>query len=209
MKLSKIEFIVVNNPIRNFIQDKIEFRRIRKMVNMPENLNVLEIGCGTGNGSKLIKKYFNPKKITSIDLDEKMIKIANKKNKDRIIKFQQADAEKLPFKNHEFDAVFEFTVLHHVTDWEKALKEIFRVLKPGGYFVIEDLSIETFKTFFGYFYRKFSVHPYETMYRHDQLIEGLIKTGFTVLKAKRYNPLGVFKYINILAVRAHNDKPAF
>ena len=58
MILNKIEFILMNNFIRNIIQEYIEIKRLRKLSNLTSNKIILEIGCGTGNGSKLIKKYF-------------------------------------------------------------------------------------------------------------------------------------------------------
>ncbi len=85
MRLNKIEFLAMNNPLRAIIQEKYELKILRNMTNI-RNINcALEIGCGNGCGSRLIKKYFNPKNIVAIDLDEKMINIADKTNKDNSI----------------------------------------------------------------------------------------------------------------------------
>ena len=48
-------------------------------------------------------------------------------------KLQVADAEALPFADGEFDAVYSWGVLHHTPDTDKAVSEVFRVLKPGGF----------------------------------------------------------------------------
>lgn len=61
MKLNKFEFLLMNNPIRNIIQEHVEVKRLRGFSNLKKNMVILEIGCGSGNGSKLIKKYFQPK----------------------------------------------------------------------------------------------------------------------------------------------------
>ena len=82
MKLNRIEFFMMNNILRNFIQKQIEIKRLRKFSNLSSNKTILEIGCGTGNGSKLIQKYFQTKKIYATDLDKKMIEVANKKEKE-------------------------------------------------------------------------------------------------------------------------------
>jgi ubiquinone/menaquinone biosynthesis C-methylase UbiE len=48
---------------------------------------------------------------------------------------QQADAARLPFDDGRFDHVLSFAMLHHVGDWQGAVKEALRVLRPGGSFV--------------------------------------------------------------------------
>jgi len=74
MKLNTLEFLAMNNPIRAFIQEKYELKILRAMTSVKNAQIALEIGCGNGNGSKLIKKYFSLKNIIGIDLDEKMEK---------------------------------------------------------------------------------------------------------------------------------------
>jgi ubiquinone/menaquinone biosynthesis C-methylase UbiE len=49
---------------------------------------------------------------------------------------QQGDAESLPFEDNSFDVVYSNGVLHHVPDIQKAFQEVFRVLRPGGEFVV-------------------------------------------------------------------------
>ena len=92
---------------------------------------MLEIGCGSGYGTKLINKYFKPKKIYGIDLDEEMINLANK-NKLPNALFKVGGATKLDFKDNSLDGIFIFLVLHHIPNWKEALDEFYRVLKKGG-----------------------------------------------------------------------------
>jgi len=61
MKLNKLEFLAMNNPIRAFIQDQYELKILRAMTPVNNAQMVLEIGCGNGYGSRLIQKYFSPK----------------------------------------------------------------------------------------------------------------------------------------------------
>jgi SAM-dependent methyltransferase len=48
---------------------------------------------------------------------------------------QQVDAARLPFADDCFDVVLSFAMLHHVGDWQRAVAEAVRVLRPGGHFV--------------------------------------------------------------------------
>src|SRR3990167_9301495 len=132
----------MNNPVRNLIQERIEVKRLRKLSGLPPNKTALEIGCGTGNGSKLIKKYFEAKKIYATDLDERMINIAKRRNTVESITFEVQDATKLKYSSKSFDAIFDLGVIHHIPNWKDCLKELKRVLKPNGQLILEDLSRE-------------------------------------------------------------------
>lgn len=112
MILNKLEFLLMNNPIRAFIQEAHEVGVLRDMTSIGNIERALEIGCGNGNGTKLIKKYFGPKLIDAVDLDEKMINIAKKKNHDSSICHEVMDASKLSFLNNTFDAIFDFGIIH-------------------------------------------------------------------------------------------------
>ena len=57
MKLNKLEFMAMNNPVRAFVQEKYELNILRAMTSLKGIDSVLEIGCGNGTGTKLIKKY--------------------------------------------------------------------------------------------------------------------------------------------------------
>jgi len=135
--------------------------------------SVLEIGCGNGNGTKLIKKYFAPDNITAVDLDEKMIKIAQKRNKDSTVIFKIMDASNLDLPDNQFDAIFDFGIIHHIPDWRECLKELKRVLKPDGELLIEDLSLDSFTKDIGRLWKLLSDHPYELMYTAKEFKEYL------------------------------------
>lgn len=123
MKLNPFEFLIVNNPIRRFVQDQIEIRGFLGVPNLVKGGKVLEIGCGNGHGTKLINKYFKPKEIYGIDLDEKMIKLA-RKNKLPNTSFNVGDATKLNFKSNTLDGIFVFAVLHHIPNYQHLRSDI-------------------------------------------------------------------------------------
>lgn len=92
---------------------------------------LLDLGCGAGETSV----YFAGKgaQVTALDISPEMIAVGGRLAEKRGVKveFLTAVAEKLPFPDGHFDAVFGNGVLHHV-ELIPALKEIRRVLKPGG-----------------------------------------------------------------------------
>lgn len=201
MKLNKIEFAAMNNLIRRFIQNKYEIRILKNITSMNNVNAVLEIGCGSGNGTKLIKKYFLPKNIIAIDLDDKMIEIANKRIKDDGIKFLAMDGSKLDFPDEYFDAVFDFKAIHHIPNWKDCLMEIKRVLKPQGELVLEDLSLETFTTGIGNLWRILLDHPYDLMYTKKSFRDFLNEVGFEIRNYKEFNPLHLIRHFSLNAIK--------
>lgn len=89
----------------------------------------LEIGIGTG-----LNLPFYPENadVTGIEPDEKMLLVARRKNTNQDIRLIQGDAEKLEFHNDEFDTVCGTLVFCTIPHPELAVKEVYRVLKPGG-----------------------------------------------------------------------------
>jgi ubiquinone/menaquinone biosynthesis C-methylase UbiE len=184
--MNKIEFWLMNNPIRALSQ-RYEAKRMKVMTGFRGG-DVLEIGCGQGTGTLLIDRLFSPKKITAMDLDEKMIRRAKRRVHLKHVQFQKGDATNLDFKNNQFDAVFDFGILHHIPNWKVALKEVHRVLKPKGQFILEDLSIESFRLpVIGWLLRVLLDHPYGEMYLREEFFEFVGKNGFKVI-AQKENP---------------------
>lgn len=201
MKLNNLEFIAMNNPLRALVQEKYELKILRSMTSLNKINSALEIGCGNGNGTKLIKKYFSPEKITGIDLDERMIKKAVNRNRDASITFKIMDASRLDFPERAFDAVFDFGIIHHIPVWKDCIKEIHRVLKPEGELILEELSINSFRWDIGKLWRVLSAHPYESMYTPEEFTACLKETGFEIRKYKESNPLGFVRFFSLNAAR--------
>lgn len=98
-----------------------------------KNKDVLEIGVGMGTDHAEWAKS-TPKSLTGIDLTPRAIEHTNK----RFTIFgltsdvKEADAEQLPFDDESFDLVYSWGVLHHSPNTPQAIKEVYRVLRPGG-----------------------------------------------------------------------------
>jgi len=92
--------------------------------------SILEIGCGNGVDSITFGKKTKAK-VVGIDISPDAIKAANESNDLKNVKFMVGDAEKLDFKDDQFDLVYSMAVLHS-TDLDKSISEVSRVLKKGG-----------------------------------------------------------------------------
>ncbi len=114
-------------------RDKLHTELFKKVV-LSDKWKILDVGCGTGEDLISIRKKLPNAELIGIDADPKIIEIAKRKVRKKGIKigFRVALAEKLPYKNNYFDAVFCSLTLHHLpTEFKKrAIKEIHRVLKP-------------------------------------------------------------------------------
>jgi ubiquinone/menaquinone biosynthesis C-methylase UbiE len=200
----KLEHFVINSPLRAFAQEFIEIRSLRKRVSIANHKVVLELGCGNGTGTKLIKKYFRPKHLYAIDIDPKQIELATKKIRDKSITFEVADVVKLPYKSESLDLVLDFSVLYHIPNWKEALKEIKRVLKPGGQFILEDLSIEGLGHDFGKVFRRLFMHTYKRPYKRDEFFEYLKSQGWHLTTRRVFSPLG-FEYFIVIAAKPEKN----
>jgi SAM-dependent methyltransferase len=96
----------------------------------------LDCGCADG-GYAVAMLDLGAEKVIGVDAVEKRIMQArNREQFHPAVKFLYASAEELPFVDAFFDGVLLNEVLEHVTDEVKALREIYRILRPGGYLVI-------------------------------------------------------------------------
>jgi len=93
-------------------------------------IKALEIGSGPGHVADMLAQA--GASVSGVDFSEKMVQVARARYPG--ITFEQADAEQLPFGVDSFDAVVANFVVHHLARPETALREVSRVLRPGGRF---------------------------------------------------------------------------
>ena len=79
-------------------------------------------------------------KVTGIDLNKKAIKFCKKFYKEKNNTFLQANAQNLPFKDSSFDVVINIESAHRYPQVDLFIKEVYRVLKPEGYFLFADFD---------------------------------------------------------------------
>lgn len=122
---------------RNILQRWWHKSRFMEVARVSERVSgkILDIGSADGMFTSVIAKKTKAKQVIGIDVLKTSVDWANTHWKKSNMKFKVGDAHKLKFPAYTFDAAFALEVLEHVYKPEVALREIKRVLKPGGYAV--------------------------------------------------------------------------
>ena len=106
--------------------------------------NILDIATGTGDFAILAAKRLKPKKIIGADVSREMMEIAarkvNQQGLERVISFKHEDCMKLSFPDSSFDAVTSAYGVRNFENLDKGLREMQRVLHPGGWLLIVELT---------------------------------------------------------------------
>ncbi len=137
-----LEKLLVNNPLYAWLQRR-EVANLHRLAPLPAGLTIMDLGCGRGVETALIAATFRPGRLVAFDLDRRQVREAGWRlshNGAADAALLMADASRLPFGDERFDAAVEMAVMHHVPDWRAALREVVRVLKPGGSFHFLDIS---------------------------------------------------------------------
>jgi len=112
------------------------FTEVAKLME-PVAEKVLDIGSADGVFSQVILEKTDASSVIGIDVLKTSVNWANKHWKaEKRLSFKVGNAHKLDFRGNSFDAVFALEVMEHVSEPDKVLKEIYRVLKNGGYAVL-------------------------------------------------------------------------
>ena len=160
--------------------------------------SVLDLGSGTGAAYEQLLNF----ETTAIDPDIKMLELNAFDNK------VLGSAENLPFEDNSFDNVFCSFVWRNVSNTNNAMNEVYRVLRPGGKFVLLDMTrpknsflrmlhkIGTFKVLHLIGLITFNLKEYRFLYKsldfYPQPEEHLNKDNFIDLKIER---MGVFNFV--------------
>ena len=116
-------------------------RRIIEEINPKEGESIIDLGCGTGYYLYLLNNLSVDLKLTGFDYDKRALDEAKLMLTDSKINFVAGDMHKMGFEDNTFDKAVSSEVLEHLEKDNVALKEIFRILKPGGVLVISVPSI--------------------------------------------------------------------
>ena len=169
---------MTNSPVRQFVQNRIEGPKLKSMASKDRYPVCLELGAGTGGGVRIIIDLFGAERVVSTDIDPAQIGRAKKKlgrlYGDKVV-LKVEDALDLSGEPEAgYDAVFAFGVIHHTEDWRKALREIRRVLAPGGEYFFDEL-LKGFLT--NPVIRAATAHPEGGMFTSDEFTGYLSQIG--------------------------------
>jgi ubiquinone/menaquinone biosynthesis C-methylase UbiE len=148
MKMTKFE--------KSFVNSTGHSRRVAEyaeemlgMVGFAPGQSYLDFGCGNGAAAIHLaaKRHL---KVTGIDVDPEQIEAARSKSDETAtVRFLTADGVELPFGDNEFDFVATHMVTHHISEWQNALRQMLRVLKPNGYLIYKDFALPKWVAFLG------------------------------------------------------------
>ncbi|MBI2891935.1 MAG: class I SAM-dependent methyltransferase [Deltaproteobacteria bacterium] len=145
MKLNRIELWMMNNPLRRAGQRWIELPLFERMLRRAgvdlTGKRLLDAGCGSGFSTELLARRLRPGRLVGFDLMPEQIERARARCPEAELRVGDISAIAEP--DGAFDAVFVFGILHHVPEWREALREIHRVLAPGGVLLVEELHGRT------------------------------------------------------------------
>lgn len=134
-------------------------------------LRILELGCGTGPLTRLIRHLLPQSKITAVDLSSAYLSVASERMRDLDgISYIEANAGELPFLAESFDAVVSCYLFHELPEEERlrVLSEAQRVLRPGGYLgLIDSIQLcDRSEAEFQEALRRFPIDFHEPFYAH-------------------------------------------
>jgi len=137
MKMRRFEkqFVNSSNHSRRVADHAVQ---LLKAANPQPGLRLLDVGCGNGAAPIHVARTLRLA-VTGVDVDPEQIEAAAAAGKGLAdVRFLVADATRLPFADGEFELVYTNKTTHHIRDWQRALTEMTRVLKPDGYLLYSD-----------------------------------------------------------------------
>ena len=180
MKLNSVEKALMNNPVREIVQRRVEAPLLARLGGRVEGGRALEVGCGRGVGTEIVLDVFGVAHVDAVDLDPDMVALARRRlgrrPRDRW-DVTVGDVTAVDAPDDHYDAVFDFGIVHHVPVWTDALAEIRRVLKPGGRFFFEEVTSHALARWSA---RTFLDHPKENRFSGREFVAELERTGIPV-----------------------------
>ncbi len=103
---------------------------------------LIEVGSGRGGGCSYVHRYLTPSKSTGIDFAKSSVEYCQQRHQVPGLTFRQGDALDLPLDDESIDVVLNVESSHAYRSRQEFFQEVYRVLRPGGYFLITDLVEE-------------------------------------------------------------------
>jgi ubiquinone/menaquinone biosynthesis C-methylase UbiE len=196
MRLVEAEFKAMNTVSRRFLQRFYEYPRFKRMgIKYEKGHDMLEIGCGSGYGAKLLSEL-KPKSYVGIDVMPEQIELAKAlAYKNRLVgyDFRLGDASDLSdIGSASIDTVVIFAVIHHIENWRNVIAECGRVLKKGGRMFIEEPDGRFLKKWDRVF--KWN-HPEEAVFSLEDVEKEMKTNGFRIQQKKNSFGFGAYAVV--------------
>ena len=116
--------------------------RLVQEANVKPGMRLLDLGCGTGTLTMMLKGAYPNASITALDGDPQILEIARKKASGMDIQWEQGLAYALPYSDASFDRVVTSLVIHHLArdDKRRSFQEVYRILRSGGELYVLDFG---------------------------------------------------------------------
>lgn len=170
--MSSLRFYPENKD-RSFYEHIHRYLFAKELV---KGLDVLDISCGEGYGSKLLSE--NARAVLGADIDKDIIESAKIKYESENLHFCVNDCTKMTFEDNSFDCIISFETIEHVEEQEKFLFEIKRVLKPNGILIIS--TPDTYE------------YSFLRNYNNPDHIKEFTKKEFQTFLASKFNNVVLF-----------------
>lgn len=185
-------FLPLYDPIVRLLGFDSVRRELVSRANIEAGQHILDIGCGTGTLVVKMKRQYTAARVVGLDPDAKALQRAHIKaaRAGVSVELEQGFADELPYQSESFDRVFSSFMFHHLNTQEREnmLREVLRVLKPGGSFHLVDFTVADASHAF--FDRLFRSHAQMKDNSDERILELLSGTGFTnPVKVKEANML--------------------
>jgi len=149
----------------------------------PPPHDVLDVGCGTGRLLEKARLRWGQARLTGIDASEAMVAEAQRKHEgDARFAFKRGDASALPLEASSSDVAFSTLSFHHWGDQPAAIREVARVLRPGGLFVLADVDAPLL-----WFLRPFLKWTDHANFQGPEVIQRFLEeAGLSVVTRRRF-----------------------
>jgi len=143
--------------------------------NGKEKRRILDVGCGTGTLLRYLSRYGCAQ---GVDVDEQAIEFCHKRGVHQV---QKVDSFPLPFEDDTFDLVTLLDVLEHIDDDEGTLRELYRIVRPGGMLM---LAVPAYRFLWG---PQDEISNHKRRYIAPEIGDLLRGTGFRIKRLSYFN----------------------
>lgn len=163
---------------------KISCKDVAERLRNTEYQSLLDIGCGTGYLIDMLHKQKNAL-YCGLDLSPEMLKISKQKLPASVY-LTEGSADSLPYEDNSFDVVTCIQSFHHYPKPEKSMSEAYRILKPGGLYILSDTGYGgILKCFYNQFVLKVAKTGDYAVYSMMDIENLMTKSGFVIKDAQK------------------------